>query len=70
MKSRVVNDIRRLRFAAEEMTQAELGAAVGVTRQTINAIEWGKYAPSLDVAFLIAEALDTPFEQVFWLEKE
>lgn len=68
MKRRVANDLRRLRFAHGEMTQAELGAAVGVTRQTINAIERGKYAPSLDVAFLIAEVLDTPFDEVFWLD--
>lgn len=68
MKRRVVNDIRRLRFLADEMTQAQLAARVGVTRQTINAIERGKYAPSLDVAFLIAEALSTPVDEVFRLE--
>lgn len=68
MKRRVLNDIRRLRFAADEMTQAELAASVGVTRQTINAIERGKYAPSLDVAFLIAEALGVPLDDVFSLD--
>ena len=67
MKRQVLNDIRRLRFAADEMTQAELAAAVGVTRQTINAIERGKYAPSLDVAFLIAGALGAPLDEVFRL---
>ncbi len=67
MKRRVSNDIRRLRFGADEMTQAELGERVGVTRQTINAIERGKYAPSLDIAFLIAEALGVPLDEVFSL---
>lgn len=68
MRRQVLNDIRRLRFAADEMTQAELAAAVGVTRQTINAIERGKYAPSLDVAFLIAGALGVPLGEVFRLD--
>lgn len=67
MRRRVTNGIRRLRFAADEMTQAELAEMVGVTRQTINAIERGKYAPSLDVAFLIAEALGVPLDEVFSL---
>ena len=69
MKRRVTNQIRRLRFAADEMTQAELAEAVGVTRQTVNAIERGKYAPSLDVAFLIAEALGVPLDDVFSLDE-
>lgn len=69
-KRRVANDMRRLRFHADEMTQAELADIVGVTRQTINAIERGKYAPSLDVAFLIAEALGRPLDQVFWIDAE
>lgn len=68
MKRRISNDIRRLRFDADEMTQAALAHTVGVTRQTINAIERGKYAPSLDVAFLIAEALGKPLDQVFWID--
>lgn len=68
MKRKVTNDIRRLRFMADEMTQADLAEKVGVTRQTINAIERGKYAPSLDVAFLIAEALDKPLDEVFRLD--
>lgn len=68
MKRRIANDMRRLRFDAGEMTQAELADTVGVTRQTINAIERGKYAPSLDVAFLIAKALGRPLDEVFWID--
>ena len=59
------NDIRTLRFMAGEMTQGELGDRVGVTRQTIAAIEQGKYSPSLEVAFRIAHVFDTPLERVF-----
>jgi putative transcriptional regulator len=59
------NTIRRLRFDRGEMTQQELADKVGVTRQTINAIELGKYSPSLEVAFRIAVALAAPIEQVF-----
>lgn len=63
------NDIRTLRFLAGEMTQAELGERVGVTRQTIAAIEQGKYSPSLEVAFRIARAFGKPLEAVFrWNE--
>jgi putative transcriptional regulator len=68
MKRKVTNDIRRLRFLADEMTQADLARRVGVTRQTINAIEREKYAPSLDVAFLIAEALGVQLDEVFRLD--
>ena len=59
------NDIRTLRFLASEMTQAELGERVGVTRQTIAAIEQGKYSPSLEVAFRIAQVFGKPLETVF-----
>lgn len=61
----IVNTIRRLRFERGEMTQAELAAKVGVTRQTINAIEQNKYSPSLETAFRIAEALGVPIGEVF-----
>lgn len=61
----VTNDIRALRFAAREMTQAELADRVGVTRQTIIAIEQGRYSPSLEVAFRIARALGAPLDAVF-----
>ncbi len=63
--TRVTNSIRALRFAADEMTQAELAERVGVTRQTIIAIEQGKYSPSLEIAFLIARALGTTLDDVF-----
>lgn len=59
------NDIRTLRFLSGEMTQAELGERVGVTRQTIAAIEQGKYSPSLEVAFRIARVFGKPLEAVF-----
>lgn len=59
------NDIRTLRFLNGEMTQGDLGERVGVTRQTIAAIEQGRYSPSLEVAFRIAAVLDKPLEEVF-----
>ncbi|PZQ23954.1 MAG: transcriptional regulator [Sphingopyxis macrogoltabida] len=59
------NDIRTLRFLAGEMTQGDLGDRVGVTRQTIAAIEQGKYSPSLEVAFRIARIFGKPLEEVF-----
>ena len=58
----VGNDIRRLRFERGEMTQQALADACGVTRQTIIALEAGKYAPSLELAFRIAHALDVRIE--------
>lgn len=61
----ISNDIRKLRFLAGEMTQAELGTRVGVTRQTIAAIEQGRYSPSLETAFRIARVFEVPLEQVF-----
>ncbi|MDG6349431.1 helix-turn-helix transcriptional regulator [Luteimonas sp. 8-5] len=61
----VGNDIRRLRFERGEMTQQALADACGVTRQTIIALEAGKYAPSLELAFRIAHALDVRIEDVF-----
>lgn len=66
----VRNRIRELRFHAGEMTQAELALKVGVTRQTIVAIEKGQYAPSLEVAFRIALAFGVGIERVFWWEGE
>lgn len=62
---RITNRIRVLRFERGEMTQQELADRAGVTRQTINAIEGGKYSPSLEVAFRIARILDTPIDAVF-----
>tara|TARA_R110000868_G_scaffold5138_1_gene31744 strand:- start:22432 stop:22650 length:219 start_codon:yes stop_codon:yes gene_type:complete len=63
--TRILNEIRQLRFHADEMTQAELARRVGVTRQTILAIEQGKYSPSLEVAFKIAAVFKVPLDQVF-----
>jgi putative transcriptional regulator len=62
------NQIRRLRFERNEMTQQMLAEKVGVTRQTIIAIESGKYSPSLLLAFRIAAAFKKPIEQVFQYE--
>lgn len=61
----IQNDIRRLRFEHGEMTQQALAERVGVTRQTINAIELCKYSPSLEVAFRIATVFGVPLEDVF-----
>jgi putative transcriptional regulator len=63
--TRVTNDIRRLRFANGEMTQAELADRVGVTRQTIIAIEQGRYSPSLEMAFQVARVFEVPLDEVF-----
>jgi putative transcriptional regulator len=63
--TKVTNTIRALRFARDEMTQAQLAERVGVTRQTIIAIEQGRYSPTLELAFLIARALGVPLENVF-----
>lgn len=61
----IKNFIRRYRFDAGEMTQKELAARVGVTRQTIVAIENAKYSPTLELAFKIAEVFDVSVEDVF-----
>lgn len=68
VKTYVRNDIRRLRFEHGEMTQQELANRVGVTRQTIVAIEKGKYSPSLEAAFRIANVFGEPLESVFSYE--
>ena len=61
----IENQMRRLRFDHGEMTQAELAEKIGMTRQTVAAIEAGKYSPSLEAAFRIAEVFGVPLEQVF-----
>ena len=63
--TRVTNDLRALRFRHGEMTQADLADRVGVTRQTIIAIEQGRYSPSLEMAFQIARAFGVPLDHVF-----
>ena len=65
MAKAIQNNIRRLRFEHKEMTQQDLADKIGVTRQTVNAIELNKYSPSLEVAFRIAAAFGVPLEQVF-----
>lgn len=67
-KHNVSNNIRRLRFDADEMTQKQLAEKVGITRQTIVAIEKAHYSPSLEVAFLIARAFNVPLDEVFSFE--
>ena len=63
--TRVENSIRALRFRTGEMTQAELADRIGVTRQTVIAIEQGRYSPSLETAFQIAKVFGVPLEHVF-----
>lgn len=67
--SQLTNKIRRLRFENDEMTQQQLADKAGVTRQTIIAIEAGKYAPSLTLAFRIARAFNSRIEDVFQYEE-
>ena len=63
--TRVTNRIRALRFEHGEMTQAELGRRIGATRQTVIAIEQGKYSPTLEMAFQIADVFGVPLDDVF-----
>ena len=68
-KTNIRNSIRRWRFETNEMTQQQLAERTGVTRQTINAIEKGNHAPSLELAFKIADVFAKPLEEVFYREK-
>ncbi len=67
--TRVTNRIRALRFGSGEMTQAELAERIGVTRQTVIAIEQGRYSPSLEMAFRIAHVFGVPLDDVFQYPK-
>lgn len=67
-EKRLRNNLRLLRFLKDEMTQAELGERIGVTRQTIAAIESGKYSPTLETAFRLAEVFGKPLEEIFQWE--
>ena len=69
-KRRINNNIRKLRFFQNEMTQQELAQKVGVTRQTIIAMEQGKYSPSLELAFRIELVFGVPLEEVFSYDAE
>jgi len=68
VSARITNHIRLLRFMAGEMTQAELGEKIGLTRQTVAAIEAGKYSPTLEAAFRIAQVFGKPQDEVFQWE--
>jgi putative transcriptional regulator len=69
MPSRIRNNIRRLRFDHGEMTQEELAARAGCTRQTIIALEQGKYVPSIELAFKISRVFGVNLEEVFQYEE-
>jgi putative transcriptional regulator len=69
-KLKITNTIRRLRFDNNEMTQQTLAEQVGVTRQTIAAIEKAKYSPSLELAIMIARVFGKPLDEVFMVEGE
>ncbi|GAB5415934.1 MAG: helix-turn-helix transcriptional regulator [Crocinitomicaceae bacterium] len=69
-KDHIKNNIRTLRFFKDEMTQQELAESVGVTRQTIVAIEKGKYSPTLEIAFRMAQVFDVPLEKIFSYDAE
>lgn len=69
-KGKLSNQVRTLRFFNEEMSQQSLAKSVGVTRQTIAAIEKGNYSPSLELAFKIARAFNKPLEEVFQYSEE
>lgn len=69
-KVRITNVIRRCRFDADEMTQKDLAARVGVTRQTIVAIENAKYSPTLELAYLIAKVFGKQIGEVFFFEED
>ena len=68
--STITNTIRRLRFDHQEMTQQALAERIVVTRQTVNAIELGKYSPSLEVAFRIAAVFGVPLDAVFQYQQQ
>jgi putative transcriptional regulator len=65
MKPAISNNIRKLRFEHDEMSQQALADAIGVTRQTVYAIEKAKYSPSLEVAFKIAKVFSVTLDEVF-----
>lgn len=69
-ENRITNNIRKLRFDADEMTQKQLAEKVGVTRQTIIAMEQDRYSPSLELAFRIASVFGVPLDQVFSYDSE
>lgn len=69
VKGVITNQLRKMRFEHNEMTQQELAKALGVTRQTIAAIEAGKYSPSLEVAFCLTDIFETSLDELFQWQK-
>lgn len=67
-KIKITNNIRRLRFFADEMTQQQLAEKAGISRQTVMAVEAGKYSPSLELAYRIADVFGVPIGEVFAYE--
>ncbi len=64
----ILNNLRRLRFDAGEMTQQELARRAGISRQAVISIESGKYSPSLELAFRLALVFDKPIQEVFYIQ--
>lgn len=69
-KSNVQNYVRKFRFENAEMTQSALAKEIGVSRQTVVAIEKGQYSPSLELAFKISKVFQKPIEEIFYIEGE
>lgn len=68
-KLKIENNVRKLRFLNNEMTQKDLAKLVGVSRQTIIAIEKGQYSPTLELCFKLSIAFNTPIDEIFYIEK-
>lgn len=68
-KLSIINNVRKLRFINDEMTQKELAQKVGVSRQTIVAIEKGQYSPTLELCFKLSIAFNTPIDEIFIVEE-
>jgi len=69
-KSKIQNNVRKLRFLNDEMTQANLAKVIGASRQTVVAIEKGQYSPSLELAFKISKAFNKSIEDIFYIEED
>ncbi len=69
-KSKIQNNVRKLRFLNDEMTQANLAKVIGASRQTVVAIEKGQYSPSLELAFKISKAFNKSIEEIFYIEED
>ena len=69
-KSKIQNNVRKLRFSSDEMTQADLAKVIGASRQTVVAIEKGQYSPSLELAFKISSAFNKSIEEIFYIQED